>query len=201
MISIAIMLVIQVTIQLALILDIYLGNGNSKQRAEDWFNANAAIAVVIVMGVFFLSTVVALSLIAQLLMFHLKLQREGLSTYQFIVRDNQRRREKAKEAEEIQLRRTMATAHAKTEGKYCYVLQLQMGGYCREKCQLARCDPLSLEDEENAAEKAPQNGTGNNAATTGNGQAPTTASNGTTMSGQLDGGNDQDSSSDGGGDV
>ena len=79
-----------VEIQLALILDIYLGNGATKQRAEDWFNANATIAVVIVMGVFLLFNLGALSLIGQLLLFHLKLRKQGLSTYQFIVRDNHR---------------------------------------------------------------------------------------------------------------
>ncbi|KAL3913451.1 MAG: hypothetical protein SGILL_006486 [Bacillariaceae sp.] len=200
MISIAIMLVIQATIQIALILDIYLGNGNTKQRAEEWFKADATIAVVIVMGIFIFCNLAALSLIGQLLLFHLKLQRKGLSTYQFIVQDNQRRRERARENEELQMRRTMAVAHAKTEGKGCYALQLQMGGFCREKCQLACCDPLSLknDDENIAAEKAPQNGASNdNTASAANGHAPTTVSNGTTMSGPLDGDNDGGSSSDG----
>lgn len=194
--SIAIMLVIQAVIQIALILDIYLGNGNTKQRAKEWFNADATIAVVIVMGIFVFLNLGALSLIGQLLFFHVKLQRQGLSTYQFIVRDNQRRREQAKLDDELKLRRSMAIAHAKTEGKCCQVFHLQMGGFCREKCQLACCDPLSLEDEENAAEKAPQNGTSGGAAAStglanGNGHAQT-VSNGTAMSGHLEDDNDED---------
>ena len=105
--------------------------------------------------------------------------------------------------EELQMRRTMAITHAKTEGKSCFAVRLQMGGFCREKLQLACCDPLSLkeEEEEDPALKSPQNGSSNNnhaaSEAAANGHAPTTVSNGTSMSGPLNGDNDGASSSDG----
>jgi hypothetical protein len=46
MIYITLMLVVHATIQLALVLDIYLGNGASRSE-EWWFNADATIAVVV----------------------------------------------------------------------------------------------------------------------------------------------------------
>jgi hypothetical protein len=160
MVSIAILLSIQAAIQIALILDIYLGNGSTKQRAEDWFQANATIAVVVVMAVFLFFNLAALSLIGQLLLFHLRLQRDGLSTYQFIVQDNQRRREQTRKEDELKLRRQMAIAHAKNEKKACRAFRLQLGGMIREQCNLACCDPLKLEEENQAeAEKAPQSAT------------------------------------------
>jgi ABC-type nickel/cobalt efflux system permease component RcnA len=174
MVSIAIMLVIQAVVQISLILDIYLGNGATKQRAEDWFQANASIAVVIVMAIFVFFNLVSLSLIGQLLLFHMRLQRDGLSTYQFIVRDNQRRRETAKKEDELKLRRQMALAHAKNEGKGCLSFRLKAGGLFREQCGLACCDPLTLdEEEEETAEKAPPSATANNGLSNGNGHALT----------------------------
>lgn len=177
MISIAIMLTIQAVIQVALILDIYLGSsGATKQRAEEWLQANATIAVVIVMGIFIFLNLGALSLIGQLLLFHMRLQRDGLSTYQFIVRDNQRRREKARQEDEIKLRREMAVAHAKNEDKGCLSLRLQAGGVFRTQCEWTCCDPLQLEEEEKEeSEKAPRSG--ENGLTNGNGGQTFTVSN------------------------
>jgi hypothetical protein len=156
MVSIAIMLAIQASIQLALILDIYFGNGSTKQRAEDWFQANATIAVVVVMAVFLFFNLLALSLIGQLLLFHLRLQRDGLSTYQFIVQDNQRRRDQARKDDENKLRRQMAIAHAHNEKNGYLAWRLKLGGMMREHCNVACCDPLKLEEDSQAeSEKAP----------------------------------------------
>jgi hypothetical protein len=176
MVSIAIMLTIQATIQLALILDIYFGNGSTKQRADDWFQANhATIAVVVVMAIFLFLNLAALSLIGQLLLFHLRLQRDGLSTYQFIVQDNQRRRELGRKEDDLKLRRQMAIAHAQNENKTWYTCRLKIGGMMREQCNLDCCDPLKLEKEDNDnnnnpkdAEKAPPSAT-NGLSNNGNG--------------------------------
>jgi hypothetical protein len=152
MVSIAGLLIVHVAIQIALVLDIYLGNGASKQRSEDWFNADSTIAVVAVMSAFVVVDLVALSLILQLLVLHIKLQREGLSTYQFIVRENQRRRDQTKLEHELKYRREVAIKNAIEEGKGCYVFRLENGGFLRESCGLAFCDPLKLEDTDNNRE-------------------------------------------------
>lgn len=144
MLSIASFLIAHAIPQAAMILDIYLGNGDSERRANNWFQVDTELVVVIVMGVFLVFDALALSLIFQLLFFHIKLQREGLSTYQFIVRDNQQRREKAKLEEEREQRRTEEMA--KSQGSIRY-LQLKWGGQLEKTCGLACCDPLPLEQQ------------------------------------------------------
>ena len=157
MVSLSIMLLIQAVIQIALILDIYLGSdssdssdNSSQERAKAWFGVETTVLpVVVVMGVFILFSLVSLSLIGQLLIFHLKLQREGITTYQFIVKDNQNRRERTKKENDLKLRRLLAVGKAKEEGNNTLVFRLEKGGMLREKCGLTCCDPLKMEDEEN----------------------------------------------------
>jgi hypothetical protein len=178
MISITAMLIVHATIQLALVIDIHVGNGGSKSRSEDWFQADARVAVEVVMCVFLVFDVVALSLIGQLLRFHIKLRRDGLTTYQFIVRDNKERREQTKLDHELRQKRQVAVAKAREEGRTCESLHLRVGGHFRKTCGWTCCDPLREreEQEEVTAPEAPVsvlNGNGN-----GNGHAHT-AVNGT----------------------
>jgi hypothetical protein len=196
------MLFTQLAIQIALILDCYLGNGSTMQRADEWLGqTNASMIVVIVMGVFILFDLASLSLIGQLLLFHIKLQRQGLSTYQFIVKDNQKRREQTKKENDLKLKRQMMIAHAKQErgSNSFYVWRLQNGGTMREQCGMACCDPLSLDDDEENNNNNNANGTNNNnskrsqnvnnggiSANNGNNGHPNPSSNVTTPSGQDD---------------
>ena len=156
------LLLVQSVIQIALVLDIYLGNGASKQRSEEWFNADATIAVVVVMSTFVVCDLVALTLIVQLLVFHIKLQRDGLSTYQFIVQDNQRRREQTRLENDLQHRRTLAISKATEDGNGYLVFRLRSGRFLRQSCGLACCDPLQLVEkrEHEVATTAIQNGNG-----------------------------------------
>ena len=181
MVSLSIMLLIQAVIQIALILDIYLGSDSSdssKERAKAWFGVETTVLpVVVVMGVFILFSLVSLSLIGQLLIFHLKLQREGITTYQFIVKDNQNRRERTKKENDLKLRRLLAVGKAKEECNNTLVFRLEKGGMLREKCGLTCCDPLKMEDEENNNNN---NTSTNNSNRNSNGH--TTANNETTSS-------------------
>lgn len=162
MVCITCLLVVHSAAQIALVLDIYLGSGASKQRSEEWFNADATIAVVVVMSTFVVCDLIALALIGQLLAFHIKLRRAGISTYQFIVRDNQRRREQAKREGELKRRRTLAVSKATEEGNGFLVCRLQSSGLLRERCGLAFCDPLHLEEsrEQDVVNTTVQNGNG-----------------------------------------
>jgi len=166
MICISIMLSIQAAVQIALILDIYLGNGASKLRAEGWFSVNTTIPVVVVMGIFLVFDLAALSLIGQLVVFHLKLQKEGISTYQFIVKENQNRRERNKKVDDLKLRRQRAIGRAKEEGNSSLVFRLEKGGLLRDKCGLACCDPLTLDVDANSNNN---NDEENNTTSNGNG--------------------------------
>jgi hypothetical protein len=140
------MLVVHSAIQLALVLDIFLGP-NGEERADDWFQADAKFAVVIVLCVFLVFDLLALSLIGQLLNFHHRLQREGLTTYGFIVQENMKRREENKLNAELLSRRVVAVAKARQEGRSVAVIRLRVGGYLRVSFGMKFCDPLTLEQE------------------------------------------------------
>jgi hypothetical protein len=133
MVSITTMLVIHGAVQLAIVVDIFVRDKGVKLRTEDWFSANATIPIVVVLVVFFLFDLVAFSLMSQLLAFHLKLQREGLTTYAFIVEDNQRRREKTKLDTELEANRAAEMIKAKQEGRHCYHSQLRTAGWLQKR--------------------------------------------------------------------
>lgn len=173
MVCIKAMLFVQAAIQVALIVDIYMGSGATKERAEDWFSVGTVTPAVAIMGVCLVFNFVSMSLIGQLLLFHLKLQKDGITTYQFIVQQNQVRRERAKKENELNTRRQAAIERAKREGKGFLVFRLQHGGSLRTKCGWTIFDPLDEDDEKNET-NGDSNGNGEN----GNDRANTTASNG-----------------------
>eukprot|EP00934_Nitzschia_sp_Nitz4_P003599 Nitzschia sp. Nitz4//scaffold153_size53422//8734//9770//NITZ4_006758-RA/size53422-augustus-gene-0.41-mRNA-1//1//CDS//3329537253//3589//frame0 len=142
MVSIMIMLIIHFSVQTAIIIAIFVGDSDTKVRAEDWFNTDGTIPIVVVMGVFLFFDISSLILIGQLFTFHLKLQRENLTTYAFIVRDNQLRREKAKKEQELESKREEEIFRAKAEGRSCYHCQLVTGSTCRYNCGMPQCDPM-----------------------------------------------------------
>jgi len=126
-------------------LDIFLG-GATADAADDWFQAEAKLAVAIVICVFLAFDLGSLSLVGQLVLFHLKLRRMGLTTYKFIVQDNQRRREETKLANELEQKRASVISRARGQGQSCYVFRLQCGGTLRKTCGLKFCDPLQITD-------------------------------------------------------
>ena len=162
MVSIAAMLLVHGVVQIALILDIYVGNGGSRERAEDWFGVDATVAIVVVIAVFLFLDFASFSLISQLLVFHLKLRREGLTTYAFIVRDNQRRREKTKREEELECTRPAEISKAKEEGRIFRRWGLECGGAVRQTCGVQFCcDPLQAKKEPEETGDDSQNGAAN----------------------------------------
>jgi hypothetical protein len=103
-------------IQIALIIVMFIGDP-TKDRADDWFHAGTNEFVNAVLIVFLVFNFVAIFLIGQLLWFHSGLQRENLTTYKYIVRDHQRKRDKMRlEGEIMQLRHT-EMAKARQQGK------------------------------------------------------------------------------------
>jgi hypothetical protein len=144
-------------IQIALIIDIFIG-GPTKDRAGDWFNAGTNEVVIAVLIVFLVFNSVSVFLIGQLLWFHSGLQRENLTTYKYIVRDHQRKRDKMRlEGEIMQLRHT-EMAKAQQQGKKFTVFRLEMGDRCRQ-FGFSSCDPLNV-PKVNTSDADPENGFG-----------------------------------------
>lgn len=139
------MLIVHFSIQVALIIDIFL-DGSSKERADDWFEADGADVVVGIFVGFGIFDAIALSLILQLLHFHMQLRKEGLTTYKYIVRESQRKREKANKDQTRKNQRIVAMGKANDEGNYMLAMKLRYGEMC--PC----CDPLPPTEEEKKEE-------------------------------------------------
>lgn len=129
-------------IQIALVIDIFIG-GPTKDRADDWFNAGTNEVVIAVLIFFLAFNSVSIFLIGQLLWFHAGLQRENLTTYKYIVREHQRKRDRMRlEGEIMQLRYT-EIAKARQQGNKLAVFRLEMGDKCRQ-AGFVSCDPLKI---------------------------------------------------------
>jgi len=140
MVLIFFMQIMHIVVQIVLVVDIYKG-GPASVRADAWFDANASVAVVAVLIFFICFDGVSVSLIGQLLYFHLMLQRENLTTYAYIVRESSRRRDKIRAYQELQAKRMTQITRARQEGNTSFALQLQLGGACRA-IGCSYCDPI-----------------------------------------------------------
>lgn len=126
--SILCMLTVHVGILLGTSIDI-LASGATKQRADNWFNANLSELVVAFNIFFFVFDMVALALIVQLLAFHMKLRRMGLTTYQYILKDNAEKRESSKIKVARSSKRIVAMGQARRDKKPILRVRLAMGKY------------------------------------------------------------------------
>lgn len=116
---------------------------NNSDIAEDWLAADLPILVYVVLFVFVLFNLVSILLIGQLLHFHVGLQRDGITTYQYIVRDHKKKRERLRLEDELRSQREQKVATARQQGKSLTVMQLRIGNECRA-AGCAACDPLTL---------------------------------------------------------
>ena len=144
MLAIAFMQVVHLGISAGLVVDIFL-HGPTEDRADKWLgmfdSASIAVSAVILFFIFF--DMCSLVLLAQLIIFHLHLQKEGITTYQYIIRDAQKRRDKAKRETDLEQQRITEIARAQEAGQGFHVTRLQMGGQFRS-CGCAMLDPLDL---------------------------------------------------------
>ena len=130
------------------------------RNSADWFLVkDKPVMILIINIVILITTVGTLCLVGQLLMFHLSLRRENITTYAYIVRDNARKRDLTKMESEINSRRIMAIGKAKREGKSFEKMILQCGEYklC-ESIDPIRKEVLKEYDQERQA--AERNNTG-----------------------------------------
>mmetsp|Transcript_19045 Transcript_19045/g.32617 ORF Transcript_19045/g.32617 Transcript_19045/m.32617 type:complete len:322 (-) Transcript_19045:64-1029(-) len=144
--SITGVLSVHIGVMVGIILDIFL-HGVTEETADDWFSLGLSELVAGVNIFFVLFDASALTLIVQLLMFHIMLRRKGLSTYRYILKDNERKREKAKFTAALQARRIVDIQRAKQKKESCTAFRLKCGGLCRQAGCIV-CDPLQDDDIE-----------------------------------------------------
>ena len=125
-----------------------LDDGRLKQSVDDLYNENnngnsINLAVITLVMIFCVVTGAALCLIVQLLLFHLSLQRPGITTYGYIVGYSARQTEKRKMKASINTNRAKAMALAQQKGEP--TLMLRLGKVC------IPCDPIrnELRDQKN----------------------------------------------------
>lgn len=168
-------------------------SGGTVERSNSWFGADAGLAVALVNCVFLAVDMVCIVLLAQLFSFHVRLRHEGITTYAYIVRDGQRKRDVGLKRMELERRRISALQEAEREGKLITKWILRAAGCPYVGEAICRpCDPLrrkekernqqsrqsvegGVDNEENGAHTANGNGNGNgsvNSENQDNGWAP-----------------------------
>jgi uncharacterized membrane protein len=114
----------------------FLGYENVKSQAGSWFGGAGANMILIGSNIGFLVfTIFCAFMVLQLLVFHLGLKREDITTYQYILRDTTKKREKMKLSNVIRERRV---DELKNAGNGTEALCLKAGAL---KCCMS-CDPV-----------------------------------------------------------
>lgn len=129
-------------------------SGAMYDRMERWFGASASEAVVGVNCLFLLISIISVSLLGQLMFFHMGLRREGITTYAYIVRDNAKKREATRRAAEAKSKRVVALKTARDKGDTGEVCRLRLG----ELPFCGACDPVRQKMRKDA--KAPSEAAG-----------------------------------------
>lgn len=122
--------------------------GTTLERSNSWFGIDSGLTVAIVNSMFLAVDVACIVLLTQLFTLHIRLRREGITTYEYVVRTQQREREKERTKIELQLRRRSAIERAEQERKMVKKWRLTIAG-CPHVGEVAcrQCDPLRQEDE------------------------------------------------------
>jgi len=95
------------------------------------------IAMIIFICLFFGLSVGANAAVTQLLVFHLSLKKQNITTYQYIVNYNKISLEKKRNKRQMRLKREEAIKNATRGGKSVTAFRLKIGAYC------TLCDPLT----------------------------------------------------------
>lgn len=146
--------VTHVVAQSGLILEYFLWNDD---RLRNWMALDLPQLVTGVLFAGIAFNAIAILLLGQLLYFHIQLQRNNLTTYQYIVQDHKKKREQARREEDLRNQRLLAMEAAYSDGRAIRALQLRLGGQCRE-AGCASCDPMQMPDENNEPPLNPEEG-------------------------------------------
>jgi hypothetical protein len=124
------------------------GNTNNNttatyDRMTTVYGGGAGFALAVIILFFVVFVIFFAILIVQLCVFHIALQKKQITTYEYIVRDNALKREKAKERREILDLRRMRVMEARRNGQTLKAYSFMAGQYC-----LPTCDPIQRELDE-----------------------------------------------------
>lgn len=147
MVSLFCMECIHFIVQVILILDIFIGFDSTKQRANEWiFGGYTVIVAVLLFFVIF--NIGSMFLLGQLILFHMNLQKQNLTTYEYIVLDSKKKREINRMKGDLENLRMNEMTTARRNHQFIYSTQLSCGGYCRNDLNCPYFDPLKLPSTE-----------------------------------------------------
>mmetsp|Transcript_9931 Transcript_9931/g.12506 ORF Transcript_9931/g.12506 Transcript_9931/m.12506 type:complete len:340 (+) Transcript_9931:151-1170(+) len=135
-------------ISLIIYLSLYFGGHvKTKDLSGSWLGAEVPEIIVGFNIGFLVLTASAGVLVLQLLFFHISLRREGITTYQFIIRDGQNKRDKWHLMQKVKQRRGVEVKRAQNDGKCVTACWIGLGAkYCK------LCDPIIPMVKEEMAE-------------------------------------------------
>lgn len=117
----------------------FVEHQKTRELSNNWMGANVPIVVVGFNIGFLVLTGFAALLVVQLLWFHLSLKRQNITTYQFIIRDTQQKREHWNVKQKVNQKRQEEVTKAKDAGKCMNACWIGLGAkYCKT------CDPIIL---------------------------------------------------------
>ncbi len=120
-------------------LSLYFGGHESTRTLSNtWLNAGVPEIVVGFNIGFLVLTVCTVILVGQLFTFHINLRREKITTYQFIIRDGQKKREEWHLHQKVEQRRGQVIKNLNDQGKGCEAAWMKIMG----KSICVRCDPI-----------------------------------------------------------
>lgn len=139
-------LVISYFVQYAQETSVVGSGGATLDRSNMWFGADAGLAVASVNAIFLVVDLTCIVLLVQLFALHVKLRHDGMTTYTYIVKTQQRKREAGKRKIELERQRKAALQRSEREGKCVVTWRLRAAGcpYVGEVI-CSPCDPLKPE--------------------------------------------------------
>jgi len=145
MLAVFFMQLVHLGVSCAVVVDIFW-HGPTEDRADHWMDlaSNASIPISAVILFFMAFDVCSLILLAQLIAFHVHLHKKRISTYQYIVQDAQKRREKAKLVMELEHQRMAEMTRAAQTNNHWYGARLKWGRHFRNTLKCPCLDPLDM---------------------------------------------------------
>lgn len=133
--------VMHLAVQIFLLVDIFQKGPAYRRVHDDWIGSPEALIAVLFTFVAF--NCLSILSIGQLILFHRNLQKQQLTTYEFVVQDHKKRRELARRQGDLEADRVLLVHKAEAEHATLRQWKLQLGGKCR-RIGCPACDPLEL---------------------------------------------------------
>jgi len=155
-------LVISFFVQYARDMSVRGSGGATLDRSNEWFGADAGLAVMSVNVIFLAVDMVCIVLLLQLFSLHVKLRHDGTTTYAYIVKTQQNKRVAAKNKIELERRRKAALQQCEREGTLVTKWRLLAAGCPYVGEVICRpCDPLKSEENDGDQQNRKSSASGN----------------------------------------